>query len=279
MNSLLISEAPLQVLPSLAAKIGLDKAVILQQIHYWCSKSANIRDGYKWVYNSVREWHQQFPWLSEKTVQRYLKDLERKGLLITGIYNKVGFDRTKWYRINYKGLYKLEESTDLANSPIGTHSPHLKGTHSPNQYHRLPETNNNMSSKLDETDSETEKVSLDFKEFFDYLNKVTGRSFKNIKSNQKLVSARLKAGYTKQDLKLVIDYKTSEWKGTEYEKYLQPSTLFRASKFDEYLNQAKLAVSKQKRNKTNSVKTSGNIVNKKEQQLEELVKRLEKGDS
>ena len=50
--SLLISEPPLQVLPSLAVKIGLNEAIILQQVHYWLLKSNNIRDGYKWVYNS-----------------------------------------------------------------------------------------------------------------------------------------------------------------------------------------------------------------------------------
>ena len=36
--SLLISEPPLQVLPSLAVKIGLNEAIVLQQIHYWLLK-------------------------------------------------------------------------------------------------------------------------------------------------------------------------------------------------------------------------------------------------
>jgi hypothetical protein len=108
MGNLLINEPPLQVLPSLAIALNsVDKAIILQQIHYWIARSSNVKDNYKWVYNSVSEWHKQFPWLSEKTVQRYLKDLENHGLLITGNYNKAKFDRTKWYRINYEALDSL----------------------------------------------------------------------------------------------------------------------------------------------------------------------------
>lgn len=120
---------------------------------------------------------------------------------------------------------------------------------------------------------------LDFKEFFDYLNKVTGRSFKNIQSNQKLVAARLNAGYTKMDLKMVIDYKTFEWKGTDYEKYLQPSTLFKASKFDEYLNQAKLAISKQRIKTTSdgqrAGKTAEEIEVERKKHAEEITRRAE----
>ena len=38
MSKLLINEHPLQVLPSLATKIGLNEAIVLQQIHYWKKK-------------------------------------------------------------------------------------------------------------------------------------------------------------------------------------------------------------------------------------------------
>ncbi|WLF74824.1 hypothetical protein Q3V38_08385 [Limosilactobacillus fermentum] len=47
--SLLIEEPPLQVLPSLAKSIGLNEAIVLQQIHYWIRKSNNLKDGHKWI--------------------------------------------------------------------------------------------------------------------------------------------------------------------------------------------------------------------------------------
>ena len=120
-NGLLISEPPLQVIPSLAVALkSSDKAIMLQQIHYWLLRSKNIVDGHRWVFNTVKGWHEQFPWLAEKTVQRYLKDLCDRGLLITANYNKANFDRTKWYRINYEALDKLTYSK-------GTDSPNGEG--------------------------------------------------------------------------------------------------------------------------------------------------------
>ncbi|NCB45345.1 MAG: hypothetical protein EOM59_22360, partial [Clostridia bacterium] len=35
----------------------------------------------------------------------------------------------------------------------------------------------------------------------------------------------------------VIDKKCAQWKGTDMDKYLRPSTLFNASKFEGYLNE------------------------------------------
>ena len=111
MSNLLLDERPLIVLPSLAAMLNsLDEAVILQQIHYWIEKKQNYRDGRYWVYNSMGKWMQQFPWIkSRTTLTRYFNNLEKKGLLITGNYNKAGFDKTKWYTIDYSALSNFEQ--------------------------------------------------------------------------------------------------------------------------------------------------------------------------
>ena len=53
---------------------------------------------------------QQFPWIkSRTTLTRYFNNLEKKGLLITGNYNKAGFDKTKWYTIDYSTLSDFEQ--------------------------------------------------------------------------------------------------------------------------------------------------------------------------
>ena len=111
MSNLLLNERPLIVLPSLAAMLNsLDEAVILQQIHYWIEKKQNYREGRYWVYNSMENWMQQFPWIkSRTTLTRYFNNLEKKGLLITGNYNKAGFDKTKWYTIDYSTLSDFEQ--------------------------------------------------------------------------------------------------------------------------------------------------------------------------
>ena len=147
-SSLLISEPPLVVIPSLAVALkSSDKAIILQQIHYWLLRSSNFIDGHKWVYNSVHDWNKQFPWLTEKTLQRYLRSLEDMGLLVTANYNKAKFDRTKWYTIDYTSLDNLGKRMGLKVPMIGTDSPNGMGLKQP-------------TNTIDYTDNTT----LDFEE-------------------------------------------------------------------------------------------------------------------
>jgi len=103
-NKLLLDEKPLIILPSLAEKVGLNEAIILQQLHYWLQQSTNIRDGYKWVYNTYEDWHKQFPFWSIRTLKRIITGLEKKGIIVSANYNKISIDRTKWYRIDYEKL-------------------------------------------------------------------------------------------------------------------------------------------------------------------------------
>lgn len=75
------------------------------------------------------------------------------------------------------------------------------------------------------------------KEIIEYLNSATGKSYHyQSNSNKKIILARWNEGYKLDDFKKVIDNMVANWTGTEWEKYLQPSTLFRESNFDKYLN-------------------------------------------
>jgi DnaD/phage-associated family protein len=107
MSKFLLDEKPLIVLPSLAKAIGLNEAIILQQLHYWLQESNNIRDGYKWVYNTYEDWQKQFPFWSKNTIIRAIKSLEKMGLVVVGNYNKMKIDNTKWYRIDYEKMEGL----------------------------------------------------------------------------------------------------------------------------------------------------------------------------
>lgn len=135
-RNLLISEPPLQVLPSLAVEVGLNEAIILQQFHYWLQRSNKIRDGHRWIYNSYSEWNKQFPFWSNATIRRAIRNLEKQGFLISGNYNKAGFDKTKWYRIDYERLSKASaqnEQTTCSNWTDGVAQNEQTNTN------RLPE--------------------------------------------------------------------------------------------------------------------------------------------
>ena len=75
------------------------------------------------------------------------------------------------------------------------------------------------------------------KEVISYLNLKAKKNFKvDTASHQKFIKVRLKEGYVLEDFKKVVDIMVAKWKGTEYEQYLQPQTLF-GNKMDNYLNQ------------------------------------------
>ena len=108
MSKLLIYDNPVMILPSLAQKIGLNEAVMLQQIHYWLVSSQHEKEGRKWVYNTYRDWQLQLPFWSERTIKRSIKSLEDQGYLLSANYNRLKMDKTKWYSIDYEKLAELE---------------------------------------------------------------------------------------------------------------------------------------------------------------------------
>lgn len=75
-----------------------------------------------------------------------------------------------------------------------------------------------------------------FKEIIEFLNERTGKNYKySAKATQRHIKARFEEGFSLEDFKRVIDWKSSEWLGTDMEKYLRPETLF-GTKFEGYLN-------------------------------------------
>lgn len=120
MSRLLLDDKPLIILPSLAVKIGLNEAIVIQQLHYWLQESKNIEDGEKWVYNTYDAWGEQFPFWSVSTIRRTITKLEKSGLIIIGNYNKLKIDNTKWYRIDYQLLDDVNRPPDQNEQTEGS---------------------------------------------------------------------------------------------------------------------------------------------------------------
>lgn len=78
--------------------------------------------------------------------------------------------------------------------------------------------------------------SVDADRIIDYLNSQAGTKYQYGGSSQKHINARLK-NYSVHDVCTVIKKKCLEWKGGSQARYLRPSTLFNATRFEEYLNQ------------------------------------------
>jgi predicted phage replisome organizer/uncharacterized phage protein (TIGR02220 family) len=157
------------------------------------------------------------------------------------IFNKFGmidmeddtFHVTNWEKHqNIEGMEKIKEKT---RERVARHRANKK---------LLLESNVTCNATVTESNAldidielDIEKESTIYSPVISYLNEKAGTKYKSSTQKTKdLIKARLNDGFVLDDFKKVIDNKVSEWKGTEWEKFLRPETLF-SNKFEGYLNQ------------------------------------------
>ncbi len=106
-SHLLLDEPPLVVAVDLARRVGLDEALLLQQIRYWLADERHplVREGQRWVCPRDVDFFAPLVHRSPETLGRTLSGLERSGLLhSTSRHNQQPGDRTKWYTIDFVAL-------------------------------------------------------------------------------------------------------------------------------------------------------------------------------
>lgn len=105
-----------------AEEIGLNGAIILNNIAYWVGRNAangiNFHDGCYWTFNSLEAFQKMFHFWSERTIQRTLHSLEDGGYIQSGCYNKDPRDLTKWYTVTEKG-WKILPVSDVTKAKHG----------------------------------------------------------------------------------------------------------------------------------------------------------------
>lgn len=113
-SNLLINEPPLTVSPTLATVLGLDEAIVIQQLHYWLSNVKNagrVENGEKWVYNTYEAWQEgNFPFWSVDKIQRVFLKLEKQGIIISAQLDAKSRDMRKFYRIDYDAICALHDA-------------------------------------------------------------------------------------------------------------------------------------------------------------------------
>ncbi len=115
---LLINESPLVCLPALAKELGsADRAIVLQQIHYWIERSDKEYQGKVWIYKKTEVWVDEdqggeLCFMANSTLKRILKYLEDRNLIcrahLSSVFGRNSFDRTTYFAINYEEMEKLE---------------------------------------------------------------------------------------------------------------------------------------------------------------------------
>lgn len=231
-----------------ACEVGVNAAIVFENLVFWIRKNlangTNIYDGNVWTYNSMTAFEELFPFLTYKQVRGALNKLKECDLIMTGNYNRLKFDKTKWYALTVKGqkLSGLTIPDDVERLKNYYHNEQMEV---PQEAAALPFKADTSAQKgrpipdskpysKQNKEIYTKKVS----EIVDYLNAKAQTAYKATSQKTKsLINARLNEGFTIDDFYHVIDVKCQEWlNDKEMCKYLRPETLF-SNKFESYLNQ------------------------------------------
>ena len=203
----------------LVKSLGIETAFLLS---VFADADETLSDSEGWFYQTVETIENM------TTLNRYKQDLAIDTLIEKGILEKThkGMPRKRYFRIDSERLACLfAEGQRYSQSKVD------------DTVSRRSTTSKELSNKeLDKELNNTIVETIPFKEILDYLNENANRQFRNVEANKKLIRARFNEGYKLEDFKKVIDNKVKEWLNSDWEKYLQPSTLF-GNKFDQYLNQ------------------------------------------
>lgn len=244
----LINDSTLLIYPRLALAIGLEEAVLLQQLHFRLHHQGVTRDGETWYCQSYERWQKQFPfWGVQKIKNKFLR-MEKLGFVISNSrFNRYLGDRTKWYRIDYKKLDAYFFDLGIQNR-----STNVKNETMPMLQQEPSQQVESEHSFLRELKDVKKDITTNIESIYlviDYLNDKALTSFnKKAQANQRHIQARLKDGYTIEDCYLVIDEQVHCWLHDHLmQKYLRPSTLFKEENFESYYNNA---ISRKKLNNT-----------------------------
>lgn len=117
--------------PDVASEVGVNAAVIYQNIVFWCEKNAandrHIHDGLAWTYNSTRAFAEMFPYLTGDQVRRAIERLVEKGYIAIGNFNETAYDRTRWFcDLRQVHLASVPNGSGENAEPIPDSKPYTK---------------------------------------------------------------------------------------------------------------------------------------------------------
>lgn len=96
----LLDERIVPILPSVAVQLGLNEAIVIQQLHYMLQRQdTEERDGRPARRMTYEDWVRELPWWSESTIRRVIDGLRQSGLVVTARSKD-----SSWFSIDYVRL-------------------------------------------------------------------------------------------------------------------------------------------------------------------------------
>lgn len=171
-----------------------------------------------------------FKTYSISTIESKIKQLVKE--------NRIQIESTDYGTLFTVLNYEEYQGFERYQKPLSEQQPHSNRTATerhPNNNKNVNKDNNKDS--LSPKDDQKEKV--DYGKFIEWFNQKSGKRFKNVESNRKIIRARINEGYSKSELAKVVEFKSKQWKDDpKMNPYLRITTIFAPSHFGNYLNEA-----------------------------------------
>lgn len=239
-----------------AKRYGVEETILIGAMCYYQQYANND------FFCKIEEDIQEDTGLTIYAIRKAKKNLQKLGILTI---ERRGVPSKHFYLLNIEKLFSKPSNNHSSDEIVTTSSDEIATTSSDeiattNNYIYINQPitkNNNNNIKEGVYKYTPEKVedkpplvdinvngslgnkNYDFvSEIIGYLNAKTGKRFSSKTSSTiKFINGRLSEGYTVDDMKRVVDIKTSQWLNTDRDKYLRPETLFNATKFAGYVNE------------------------------------------
>lgn len=229
---------------------------LLNQIVFWSGVDSSCEDG--WFYKSHKEMGEDLETLSEDQVGRLVKKLCTKYLpgIIETKNQKVNGTPTAHYRIDGDALIAKIFPPELDSAKVRNGKRESAESKPQNRGMETAEVQNGNRESAESflyTDQDIQIIKPSCQpaadpaavmtkqatQVLEHLRTKTGSRFQNCKSSLENIRARLRDGFTPDELVLVIDFSVVRWGANpDFSSNLNPTTLFRPTKFPSYLSSA-----------------------------------------
>lgn len=191
-------------------------------------------------------------------ITRVLKNLTVDGMKVNNVLH-IDLNPENIRRLTVgEPLIPKDDEANVTPITLERDTPHVEtgeGPRSDGGGHTLKRDTNTKSTTKSTTENKKKnnKKEIPYGEIVDYLNVKTGDEYLHTDSDIRgNIRGRMKDGYTLDDFKLVIDWKIQDWTGTEWAKYIRPSTLFAKKHFANYVAEGKKHFNKGGANEINT---------------------------
>lgn len=177
----------------------------------------------------------------DKAIKSTLDELKKHGYLVVRRVNpEHGRNRVQYeYDVYEKPLESTKPQVAEPYPSEGVQGEGVQGEGVPEGGQlNIEGLSTDLSSTNHSSKGSSESNKEAIKAIIDYFNEHVGThyTYRNKEING-YINARISEGFSVDNFKTVIDNKIASWKGTEWEQYLRPKTLFAPSHFEDYLNE------------------------------------------